>query len=168
MVSSSTARVKRPLSETISRVRDFLRGHPVGVLTTVHVDGGPYATVVYFSVDNELNIFFTTKRNTKKHENIKRNSEVAMVSYEAFSQTMVQVSGRVVEATDAAEIKKAFKEMVRASIRTSINDVPPISRLYAGYYVVYKLSPKQINMATFSYPVSENSNMFETVEFGSR
>ncbi len=152
-------------SESNRRIYNFLKVHPVGVLAMVDPEGNPHATVIYFSVDEEFNITFTTKRDTKKHDNLKHNNHVQLIAYEASSQTTVQITGIAKDISHEPEASEAFSNTVRASMQTSGADVPPISKLQAGHYVAYKLSPKQIRMAIFARPDPGGYDIYETIDF---
>lgn len=152
-------------SESNERIFSFLQSNPVGVLATVDPNLNPHAVVIYFSVKDDFTITFTTKRDTKKHDNLLRNNHVMLVSYEASSQTTAQVTGTVEEIMDEGESNAAFTNMLRASARTSESGVPPISKLYAGHYVSYRITPVLIRMAVFIRPDPGGYDMFETINF---
>jgi general stress protein 26 len=145
------------------KMYDFLRANPVGVLATVDPQGDPYAAVIYYSVNKDFDVTFTTKRNTKKNDDIQHNDHVQLTVYEAASQTMAQLTGIAKEITDALEAQEAFRATVQASLRTSLAGLPPVSKLQAGYYIAYKIHPKQLRMAVFSRPTSELDEIFQTV-----
>jgi hypothetical protein len=50
-------------------------------------------------------------------------------------------------------------------MQTSEAGVPPISKLHAGDYVAYRISPKQIRMAMFIRPDPGGYELFETIDF---
>lgn len=152
-------------SESSKRIYDFLTQHPIGTLATVDSHNNPCASVIYYMVDEEFNITFTTKRDTKKHANIQRNSHVELAVYQAASQTTAQITGVATEITDVSESNEAFSNTLRAAIRTSEAGVPPISKLYAGPYTAYKITPNQIRMAVFIRPDSGGFDMYETLNF---
>ncbi len=63
-------------SENNRRIFEFLQSEPVGVLATTNQDGSPQAAVIYFSVDEDFVITFTTKSETKKYTNLQNNNQV--------------------------------------------------------------------------------------------
>ncbi len=152
-------------SERNQRIYDFLKSQPVGVLATVDPDNNPHAAVVYFSVDEKFNILFMTKRDTKKRDNLLHNNHAMLVAYEPIKQATVQVTGTVEEVQDNEEAQWAFSGMLSSSARTSEAVVPPLSKLYAGHYVAYKLKPVQIRMAMFIRPGPGGYDMYETIDF---
>jgi len=152
-------------SESNKGIYDFLKSHPIGVLATVDPNHNPHAVVIYFSVDEEFMITFITKRGTKKSDNIERANHVMLVAYEASSQTTAQITGLAEEIVDAVAAKKAFKNMLQAAEQTSESGDPPITKLYAGQYIAYRIKPIQIRMAVFIRPDPGGYDMYETIEF---
>lgn len=151
-------------SEKNERIYNFLQEQPVGVLATVDPNGNPHAAAIYFGVDEDFNIRFTTKRDTKKHDNLMHANHVMLVSYEPVSQSTVQVSGIAEEITDDNEANEAFQSMLNAARKVSDSDMPPISKLQAGHYVAFRIKPVQIRMAIFTRPDSGGYDMFETID----
>ncbi len=143
----------------------FLAEHPAGVLASVDPDGNPHATVIYYSADDDFAVRFLTKKGTKKSSNLQYNDRVALVVFDDISQTTAQLIGTVKEITDAKEVNKIFRSTLRASLRTSKTSVPPISKLQAGEYVAYLLTPVEVRMAAFSRaPAGTREQLFEIVE----
>jgi len=152
-------------SEKNQRIFNFLKSHPIGVLATVDPNGDPHATTVYFSVDNEFKVSFVTKRDTKKFDNLQHNDRAMFVVFDAWTQAVVQVVGSVKDISDTPEAQVAFQDMLAAAIHTSESGVPPISKLYAGYYATFQIQPAQIRMAMFMRPSSGGYDMYETIDF---
>lgn len=153
------------LSERDRQIYEFLHAHPIGVLTSVDPNGRPHGVVIYYSVDKKFNFTFTAKAGTKKHDNISRDGNVMLVVYEAYSQTTTQISGIAEEVTDKDEATKIYSNTLRASMNTSEAGVPPISKLFAGNYVAYKIKPKQIRYAVFERPDPGSFDLYETIDF---
>lgn len=156
-------------AETKRRIYNFLRNHPIGVLSTVDEDGGPRATVIYFSVDEDFVITFVTKKETKKHQNLQHDTRSMLVTYEATDQVTAQVSGHASVIEDTDEAHKAFSDMVKISHeRSRAGTPPPITKLEAGDYVAYQLVPHEIRLAVFTRPDPGGYDMYETIYFTSQ
>ena len=74
---------------------EFLKSHPMAVISTVSEDNKPWGAAIYAVADDEFNFFFVTRQKTAKYQNIDENSVVALTFADPESQTTVQVSGRV-------------------------------------------------------------------------
>jgi nitroimidazol reductase NimA-like FMN-containing flavoprotein (pyridoxamine 5'-phosphate oxidase superfamily) len=151
--------------ESTQRIYDFLKTHPIGVLATVDPNCDPHAAAVYFDVQQDFEITFVTKRDTRKHDNLRYKDHVMLIAYEPHTQTTVQVTAAAEELSEGEEAQAAFRHMLETAERTSEAGVPPISKLYAGYYVTYRLHPVQIRMAVFIRPDPGGYDMFETLSF---
>jgi general stress protein 26 len=154
------------LPETKQAVYDFLQSHPIGALATVDLENNPHVTVVYFSVNEDFSVTFVTKEDTKKHSNLQHNNNAMLVCFEAVSQTTVQIAGEVTDISEEFEAQQAIKNTLDAAIKTSEENLPPIMKLDAGYFVTYKLVPSHIRMAVFSMSGPGGyKNTFETIKF---
>lgn len=152
---------KAPLKQ---KIKEFLAQHPAVVLSTVGEDSVPYATTIYCLADEDLDIYFLSKAETRKIQNIRDNSRVMLVGFDAQSQTNVQISGSASEVKDKAGSQNIFKEILDITRKNSGAEVPPVSKLFAGPYVVYKIKPKQINYSVYNQKDLEMA-VFETIEF---
>lgn len=147
------------------RIYSFLKSHPVGVLTTVDPNGEPHGAVIYYYVSRDFTVTFTTKRLTKKSDNLRYNNHAMLFVYEKSSQTTAQITGYAKLITDPQEAQQSFDNMLRISNETSIAGVPSVSKLYAGNYVAFKVKALQIRMTIFAKPEPGNYDTFETVDF---
>lgn len=138
-------------AEDRSKIVDFLYSHPVGVLATVDENGNPDASTIFFSVTKELQVTFTTKRDTRKHSNISRHSKVILVVYDAESQSAVQVRGTAQEETDEIQAQEIYRGTLRASQQTGEDTVPPIAKIAAGPFVAYRIAAETISLAEYGW-----------------
>jgi len=134
-----------------AKIHHFLVSHPVGVLATVDPDGEPQASAIYFSVDNDLHIRFTTKEGTRKYANIANHPSVVLAVYDAADQALVQIEGRAVERTDHEEQKEAYEGTIHAAGQTGADVVPPIAKIPAGKYVAFEIEISNIHMAEYGW-----------------
>jgi hypothetical protein len=133
------------------KIAKFLTAHPVGVLATVDEQGNPHASALYFSVDEALRVRFTTKRDTVKYANICRNNTIMLVAYEPASQTVVQISGKAVEATDPDDQRSIYHGTLQAAKQTGEDIVPPIAKIAAGPYVAFTIDIENIWMTEYGW-----------------
>ncbi len=134
-----------------SKISDFLDSHPVGVLATVDKNNHPNASAIYFSVDNNLRVTFTTKRDTHKAQNIAHNNRVVLVTYDSENQSVVQVSGMAEVITDIEEAQKIYQGTVQAAKQTGEDIVPPVAKLAAGPYLAYEIKVDDVVMHEYGW-----------------
>ncbi len=154
-------------SEQNRRIYDFLQSQPTGVLSTVDETGSPHGAVIYYSINENFEVLFATRRETKKSDNLTHNNRAVLVIYDAPTQTTAQVTGDVAEVTEPEVAQKAFENMVKASLETSDEIEPPIEKLNeAGDLIAYKLTPAHIHMAVYGRPDHGGYDLFDTVDLG--
>lgn len=153
-----------PQSEEV--IRDFLQKHHCGVLATADMASNPHAAVMYYTIDSDLRLTFTTKVETQKYKNMEQNEQVNFVCYDESTETTVQISGRVEKITDRQESQSALNNLYHTSETYSGTELPPIEKLFAGDYVSLKLIPQVIKMGIFLRPDAEsNEELYEILTF---
>jgi nitroimidazol reductase NimA-like FMN-containing flavoprotein (pyridoxamine 5'-phosphate oxidase superfamily) len=165
----TTASPKQPQtaqsSEQNTRIYEFLAHHPTGVLATVDEHNNPQATVIYYSVDTDFVVSFTTKAETRKHDTLSKNSRVQMVVYEPSLQVTVQITGRAERVENQGKAIEILRATHQAADDLSQSGIAPIDKLFAGEYVMYHIIPKTIRMAVFARPDPGGYDIYETIEF---
>lgn len=151
------------ISESREHILNFLKDNSVAVLATTDKNCQPHSAAIYYHVDENINLYFITKRDTTKSNNIHSTGKAAITVFEAKSQTTVQAIGKVSEENDINITQKVFNEVLRKSMSASEAGVPPISKLQAGPYVVYCFTPDSLKMASFIRPDGgSQEKIFET------
>lgn len=153
--------------ESKDLIRDFLKTHHSGVLSTSSAAGYPHAAPVYFSVEEDFCLLFATKTETLKYKNIQENNRVAFACYDEATQSTVQIGGRAEKVDDPKVHQSTINAIYRYSAELSKTDLPPIEKLFAGDYVIVRIVPEVIKMAVFLRPDSGGYDMYETLTFGS-
>ncbi len=91
---------------------DFLRQHRLAVEATVSVSGGAQAAVVGIAVTDRLEVVFDTLGSTRKAQNLRRNSQVALVigGLLAGDERTVQYEGVADEPTgdELERVRQAY------------------------------------------------------------
>lgn len=149
------------------KVYEFLKSHPIGVISTVDSDNKPHATTIYVVVEEDLKLKFLSKRDTQKIQNIENNNHIVLVVFDAKTQTNLQVIGTVEDISDDEKrAGQVFKKVLEITRQTSQADVPPVSKLFAGNYVAYEIKPKQIRYSNYQLHKSPSlESEFINLEF---
>lgn len=167
MKHASKVKPRRGLSEDRrQRMYQFLYEHPVGVLAMVDPNGQPHAVVIYFVVNRQFDIWFLTRAETRKHDNLTRNPLVMMAVYEAETQTVIQITGKAEEITDSYDVNGVAGAVLKASLRAKSPGILPMTKLAdGGPYVAFHIKPSQVRMAVYARPDSGiDTDLFETLE----
>lgn len=117
----------------------YLKGQSLMVLATATPDGSPYASTMLYVVDDDLNFYFITRKDTKKSGQLAENPKAAL-SIGCASPMNVQAEGAVEEVTDETLRAELFARLAEAGGR--IKDFwPPILRIEAGDYLLFRIAP---------------------------
>jgi nitroimidazol reductase NimA-like FMN-containing flavoprotein (pyridoxamine 5'-phosphate oxidase superfamily) len=98
----------------------FLKNHPAGVLATVSKDYSPHAAAVFYVADDSFNIYFLTKRDSRKYAAISAHPQVAFAVGRLDVPQTLQIEGVASEIQDDSE--KA--QHVPALIKTLTDNNP--------------------------------------------
>jgi general stress protein 26 len=126
----------------------FLSKHRVASIATVTPEGTPMSAIVYYVVDEDLNLFFLTKTDTAKYVNIRNNPAVSMAICDEADLATVQVEGTATEVKQEVLIGKIFRGIVKHPGALP-HWPPPIIKLFAGDCVVMKIKPKKLRLGDF-------------------
>jgi nitroimidazol reductase NimA-like FMN-containing flavoprotein (pyridoxamine 5'-phosphate oxidase superfamily) len=133
-------------------ITSFLKRNHVAVLATSNKETGtPHAATIFYATDSQTNLYFLTKEDTAKSKNLTTNPRAAIVVYEAEMLRTAQISGSVSKVDDPAMMEKALRIMAKFSKQTAQTDQPPISKLDAGEYILYRLTPQSIRLGDYKY-----------------
>lgn len=133
-------------------IYDILKPMSVAVLSTISKDTTPYAAVIYFMVDSELNFYFMAESDTKKSENLQRNNHAALTIVDRKSPRTVQASGTAKEIEDPEIYRNLMVKISEANAAdTEFYWPPPISKIdSSGDLIIYQFTPTWLRFADFS------------------
>lgn len=134
---------------TMANIKAFIQSHALGVLGTVDGDGVPSGAAVYFGVDDSLQLYFSTKSETQKNQNIVENPRVSVTFTDEASQVVLQITG-VAEALKNSEERDTAVQALSDIKHLTTDWLPPLPKIDAGYYVVYKVVVRYARISDFS------------------
>ncbi|OGD32299.1 hypothetical protein A3C91_00900 [Candidatus Azambacteria bacterium RIFCSPHIGHO2_02_FULL_52_12] len=119
----------------------FLREQEHAVLATVNAGGRPQAAVVTYFVEDDWTFYFTTRRETRKHENLMHNRRVAMVVGTGPGPVSIQIEGT------AEPVEGTERETVMGAFLTKRKSYYDIFLKIPGYdFSVFKVRPDWIRL----------------------
>lgn len=71
----------------------FIQKKKLAVISTVNEEGKPESATILYFFDNDFNLFFITRNDTRKAKNIEHNSNVAIVIGTELGPSTMQMSG---------------------------------------------------------------------------
>lgn len=135
----------------------FLREQNTGVLATAF-GGQPFASTVYYVVDDDFNFYFATRQNTAKNANVAVNPAVAFIVGTGPEHISVQVRG-VAAVLSGRERGRIRGELRRQKSRSGITTYPLKNmEPFAGKNdIIIKIVPTELqflNLDSARYPNS--------------
>lgn len=98
-----------------AKALEFLKSQRVAVISTVAENGDPQSAVVTFLVDDEFNIFFVTRKKSRKFANIIRNPRVSVVvGFDPEQPSTIQMQGnaRISESNRITTLLKFSQALI--------------------------------------------------------
>jgi general stress protein 26 len=132
----------------------------LGVVSTVSKEGKPESAFVYFAFDENLNIYFATRDNSRKYKNILENKDVAFaIATENPPQTL-QLEGLASVHSETGDQKELFQELV--GLASAKHFSAPIAQQSTGGLQFIMISPTWARSGNFE--IRRHGDMFEEVE----
>ena len=119
-------------NQIVTEGMDFLRSQLIAVVSWVNATGRPSSAKVFYWMHDhnpkDMDLYFVTRRSSRKYEDLLRNKDVAVVIGTEFAPQSMQIQGQaeMVSAADAVDDLKAL--MARLGTR------PSHQRIYAGAF----------------------------------
>ncbi len=128
----------------------FLKEHDVAVLSTVDSKGSVHGAVVYYVVGMNDYIYILTKNSSSKARNITGHGQVALTVYEPGTEETVQLSGHAEFETDLKVANDIFKQIVKPRFYRGTSNLPPVTKIVEGDYVVIRIATKLVIYRDYS------------------
>lgn len=140
------------LSNISRDVTDFLKANHVAVLATANGQlATPHAAAVFYATDSHMNLYFLTKEQTAKSQNIQSNPQVALVIFDTPMLKTAQITGKAMVVQDDDMMQRALELMNKFAERLADSKATPLSKLDAGGYILYKVVPQSIRLWDYKY-----------------
>jgi len=156
-----------------SDVYNFLKNNSTAVLATSY-RSLPYASAIYYALDDKMNFYFATKMNTDKYLNLKTNNNVAVVVGFGSKHISVQVRGQATIIKDPKLKNKILNEISSILIKNKNIENWPIKKIENlqakkkafNEEIVYKIVPQHmafINLDDKSFPDSVSNKQHRII-----
>ena len=133
----------------------------MGVLSTVTTDGKPWGSAIYFMADEDFNIYFVTRKETFKYQNLDKTFFAALTVANQQKQITVQLAGTISRIPAEDYMKIVFDELYK-SIRPKddFNWAPPLEKIHKGNYMPLCLTSEKLQFADFSKQSSDINHKY--------
>jgi len=145
------------IERIITAIKDLEQN--LGVISTVGANGKPESAVVYFSCDENLDLYFTTRNSSRKYKNLLTNPAIAFVIYSDVQKKTIQIEGKAETITNTHDQGALFADLI--SLATKNNPTPPIDQLGESEIMFIRITVTWARISNFE--VARNGEIFEEV-----
>lgn len=149
------------MNEQASAARDaaltFIRSINAGVLATAGHDNLPHATVIHFVCDDTFNIFFVTKKESRKYKAIQAHPQVAFVVGSVEIPRSLQIEGVASEVVHD-DAKQVHATELMNVLATHVPGYVPVGKM-DGELALMWIQPKVVRWSDFSKPAVGIENL---------
>jgi len=140
----------------------FLQRHKTGVLATVSAEGNAHASMVYYTADNNFNIYFLTLINTRKYSSIQAHPQVAFtVSTPDVPQTL-QIEGMAMDISlDEEAVQK--KDTLFEVLNSNPWFYAPVTKMDPATSVIVWVRPTWVRWADYAFEQDGNQHIFKEI-----
>lgn len=126
-------------------VLEFLQAHEVGVISTIDRGGNVHGAAIYYLVYDPETIYFITKLQTNKAQNLLVNGQVALTVYDEHKLRLAQIQAYAEQEADKLVASDVFSKLIKSRNYEGEERLPPITQKNAGEYICVKLTPTSIS-----------------------
>ncbi|HEY4501938.1 MAG TPA: pyridoxamine 5'-phosphate oxidase family protein [Candidatus Paceibacterota bacterium] len=143
----------------------FLKHHKTGVLSTIPGQYQVHGSMVYYTADDDFNIYILTLINTRKFKAIQAHPQVAFtVSTPDVPQTL-QIEGMAMDISlDDEAVKK--KDELFEILNSNPWFYAPITKLDLAETVTVWIRPTWVRWADYAFQESGTSHVFKDIPVG--
>jgi len=126
---------------TPQEVLDTMRKISIMTLAVSGSDNQPQSHVMLFTIDPDFTIYFTTSKDSSKHNALKENPKVGL-SVWSENEMLVQIQGSIEELETNDELD-ALDKLAEAAV-SKPNFWSPLLQIMKKDYAVFKITPNSI------------------------
>ena len=131
---------------------------PLGVIGTLAEGSRPESATVYYAYDTALNLYFITKKSSRKYKNIERNPFVSFVITKENPARTIQIEGTAAPVGTPYDEQDIYEELQRLS-RDHIK-TPPLEELPSSDLVFMKITTDWVRFGEFTCMREKESDKF--------
>lgn len=150
-----------PNQVDLAKVKEFLSDHRLATISTASANGQPHGAAIYIWADDELNFYFVTQTNTRKHDFAFVQSQVALTITDAEAQLTLQIEGDTQLVEDIETGKLVARGLADAPARSIPHWPPPVSKMGNDIAIV-RIIPTWMRLADFSKSNVDNPSGYFT------
>jgi general stress protein 26 len=140
----------------------FLKRNKTGILATVSKEWVPHASAVYYTADDDFNVYFLTLMSSRKYAALNAHPEVAFTIMREDVPQILQMEGTAMDISFAEEAKGKKEELFEVLNRNPFF-YPPVAKLDPSESVIIWFKPKWIRWADYAFAESGSEHVFKKI-----
>jgi len=140
----------------------FLKRHKTGVLGTVSPAGDAHASMVYYTADDDFNVYFLTLPGTRKYQALSAHPQVAFTVSVADVPATLQLEGTAMDISldpDIAAKKDALMEVLNSNQWF----YGPVAKLNPANVAVVWIRPRWVRWANYAFANGGADNVLQEI-----
>ena len=147
---------------THGKALDFLGQENIGVLATLSPEGSPRARFVYYTFDEQFNIYFLTYKNTRKVTDLEKHSSAAFTVANELVPESIQIEGTVSDVTDEPTSNETIHKLFER-LKSNKEFGAPLTHFDTSTFRFYKLTPSWIRFGDFTTSATRTEDALEEI-----
>jgi len=140
-------------TDITQRARNFIITHRAASLATVDKDGVPQVVYVYCLVDDDLALYFMTRVESRKFENIVNQPKVGMSFVSEKTMEAIHLTGVAERVNDLESEQSIWFELMKLRSPDTANEPVPVVQMFergaTGEVAIIKVTPYEMTFATY-------------------
>ncbi len=121
---------------------EFLKGDHVAVVCTINKDGSPFATTIWYLLQEDGTLIMSTAGRTQKVRNLQRDPRIAVCIGDA--QRSVSLYGTVTISDDPDIIRRDLEQLARRYIKEEAERAPALAMFLQQDRVALHFKPVKV------------------------
>lgn len=140
----------------------FLKHNKAGVIATIAREYEIHASMVYYTADDDFNIYFLTQINSRKFAALSAHPQVAFTIATPDVPQTLQIEGMAMDISlDEEESKK--KDGLFEILNTRFPFVAPLTKLDPAELVMVWIRPTWVRWADYAFEEIGNRHIFQEI-----
>lgn len=135
----------------LETILTFLTENPLATLSTVNEEHEPDGASIYFVIEKDFSIYFMTKTNTEKAQNVLHNEHVALTV--THDLTTAQITGIAHQIDEKESQGKTIINITnelsqKLNNQHTVSSVLPLTK-HSGELMIIKIAPQKIDFRQY-------------------
>ena len=140
----------------------FLKRHKTGVLATIPGEYQVHASTVYYTADDNFNVYFLTLINARKYKALRAHPQIAFTVFTPDVPQTLQIEGMAMDISLDEEAAEKKDELFGV-LNSNPWFYPPISKLDPAESVIVWIRPTWIRWADYAFAKQGTDHVFKEI-----